>query len=146
MIAKPVVVELVVVLFPAVKFWRVEEPLTRRLPRVAREELLKLVLERVVEKKLVVVAAVPVARVKVKLVRVDEALERKPFWRARVVEVEFSPVPKVVNGKLKVAPEPVMVIGAAPSTVKLEHETVPEHVAEVVATPTRVFDPPKYAS
>jgi hypothetical protein len=97
-------------------------------------------------KKLVVVAEVPVAREKVKLVRVDEAFERKPLLKAMVVLVAFSPVPRVVNGKLKVAPEPVMVIGAAPRTVKLEHETVPEQVAEVVATPTRVFDPPKYAS
>ena len=80
----------------------------------------------------------------VKLVKVDEAFERKPLLKAMVVEVEFSPVPRVVNGKAE--PAPVIVIGAAPSTVKVEHETVPEHVAEVVATPTRVFDPPKYAS
>ncbi len=67
----------------------------------------ELVLERVVPvrllaKKLVVVAEVPVAREKVKFVRVDEALERKPLLKAMVVEVEFSPVPRVVNGKAKV--------------------------------------------
>jgi hypothetical protein len=48
--------------------------------------------------KLVVVAAVPVALEKVKLVRVEEAVERKPFKNARVVEVAFSPVPSLVNG------------------------------------------------
>ena len=48
--------------------------------------------------KLVVVAEVPVAVEKVKSVRVEEAVEMKPLRKARVVEVAFSPVPKVVNG------------------------------------------------
>jgi len=48
--------------------------------------------------KPVVVAEVPVAVVKVKVERVDEAGERKPFRRARVVEVASSPVPRVENG------------------------------------------------
>ena len=33
--------------------------------------------------------------------RVDEALEIKPLPNTRVVEVEFSPVPSLVNGKVK---------------------------------------------
>jgi hypothetical protein len=49
--------------------------------------------------RLVEVAWVPVAREKVKLVRVDEAFERKPLLKAIVVLVAFSPVPRVVNGK-----------------------------------------------
>ena len=40
----------------AVRFWRVVEPVTRRLPRVARPELLRTVLKRLVAKRLVVVA------------------------------------------------------------------------------------------
>jgi len=54
-------------------------------------------------KRLVAVAFVikVVARV-VEPVRVEEAVERKPFVNASVVEVAFSPVPKVVNGKEKV--------------------------------------------
>ena len=44
-----------------------------------------------------------VARV-VEPVNVDEAFERKPLLKAMVVEVEFSPVPRVVNGKAKVDP------------------------------------------
>lgn len=34
-------------------------------------------------------------------VSVDDAVEMKPFKNARVVEVAFSPVPRVVNGKVK---------------------------------------------
>jgi hypothetical protein len=37
----------------------------------------------------------------VKVVRVDEALETKPLPKTRVVEVEFSPEPRVVHGKVK---------------------------------------------
>lgn len=37
-----------------------------------------------------------------KLDRVEEAVERNPLRKARVVEVEFSPEPKVVKGKAKV--------------------------------------------
>ena len=33
--------------------------------------------------------------------RVEEAVERKPFKKARVVEVAFSPVPSFVQGKEK---------------------------------------------
>jgi len=36
---------------------------------------------------------------------VEEAVERKPFWKERVVEVEFSPVAKVLYGKAKVMEE-----------------------------------------
>ncbi len=50
--------------------------------------------------KPVVVAAVPVAFWYVKLERVDEAGARNPLRKARVVEVEFSPVDKVVHGNL----------------------------------------------
>jgi len=50
----------------------------------------------------VVVASVVVALVMRASERVDEAVETKPFRKARVVEVEFSPVPSVRNGKAKV--------------------------------------------
>jgi len=49
--------------------------------------------------RLVVVAWVVVAFVAVKVVRVEEALEIKPLPNWSVVDVEFSPVPKVLNGK-----------------------------------------------
>jgi hypothetical protein len=49
----------------------------------------KLVVEAVVAKKLVVVAEVVVLRSATKPpVKVDEAVERKPFRKPRVVEVE----------------------------------------------------------
>ena len=50
----------------------------------------------------VVVALVPVALVKVKVERVDEAGARKPLRSARVVEVDCSLVPSLVKGKAKV--------------------------------------------
>jgi hypothetical protein len=49
----------------------------------------------------VVVALVVVLLVMMASVRVDEAVEMKPSKNARVVEVAFSPVPRVVNGKEK---------------------------------------------
>ena len=52
--------------------------------------------------KPVVVAFVVVEFEAVKLLKGDEAFERKPLLKAMVVEVEFSPVPRVVNGKAKV--------------------------------------------
>ena len=51
---------------------------------------------------MVPVALVVVPFRAVKLVRVDEAFERKPLLKAMVVPVAFSPVPRVVNGKAKV--------------------------------------------
>ncbi len=41
----------------------------------------------------------------VKLVRVEEAFERKPLLKAIVVPVAFSPVPRVVHGKANDEPE-----------------------------------------
>ena len=40
------------------------------------------------------------------VVKVEEAVERKPFKKARVVEVAFSPEPRVVNGKVNELPLP----------------------------------------
>ena len=59
---------------------------------------------------MVVVAEVVVLLVAVKEVRVDEALEIKPRPKTKVVEVEFSPVARVVNGKAEpeVIQEPPM--------------------------------------
>jgi hypothetical protein len=57
--------------------------------------------QKFVVARLVVVAEVPVAIVKVKLVRVEDAVERKPFWNERVVEVACSPVESLLNGKEK---------------------------------------------
>mgnify|MGYP003431385570 CR=1 FL=1 len=121
------------------KFWKVDEPFTSKLPSVAKLEFLKFVLKRVVEKKFEVVAWVPVASEKVKLVRVDDAVERKPFWNTKVVEVAFSPVPSVVHGKANDAEppqaEPVEVIQpsvdvkhpvAAPESINCDVDAIVE--------------------
>ena len=55
-----------------------------------------------VEAKLVVVAEVVVELVARKLVRVEEAVERNPFKKARVVEVASSLVESFNQGKEKV--------------------------------------------
>ena len=52
--------------------------------------------------RFVVVAWEVVALVAVKVVRVEEAEEMRPLLNSRVVEVAFSPVPRVLNGKEKV--------------------------------------------
>jgi hypothetical protein len=82
-----VVVALVPVAFTKVKFWRVEEPLTKRFWNVPVPLEVKfppvpvvkkrLVLEAVEAKKFVVVALVPVALIKVKFWRVVEPLTRR---------------------------------------------------------------------
>ena len=81
-----VLVLLVVVEFNPVKFWKVDEPYESKvapvmLPRVAFPALStvakRLVEEAVVAKRLVVVAALPVALMKVKFWRVDEPVARK---------------------------------------------------------------------
>jgi hypothetical protein len=46
----------------------------------------------------VLVAEVVVERVMRASESVDDAVARKPFWKERVVEVAFSPVPNLVNG------------------------------------------------
>ncbi len=66
-----------------------------------RDEVMPVILRLVVERP-VVVAPVPVAFVKVKVESVDEAGARKPFRKARVVEVACSLVPSFVNGQEKV--------------------------------------------
>ena len=52
--------------------------------------------------RLVVVALVVVARVIIKSVAVEDAVEMKPLRKARVVEVACSLVESLVNGKEKV--------------------------------------------
>ena len=59
---------------------------------------------RLVIARFVVVAWVVVDLVMMASVRVDDAVEMKPCKKARVVEVAFSPVPRVVNGKVKLPP------------------------------------------
>jgi len=60
----------------------------------------------------VVVAMVAVKLCKVvepsasKVLKVVEAVETKPLRKAKVVEVAFSPVPSVVQGKAKLPPPP----------------------------------------
>jgi hypothetical protein len=49
-----------------------------------------------------VVAWVVVDLVMMASVKVDEAVETKPWRKARVVLVAFSPEPRVVHGKAKV--------------------------------------------
>ena len=88
--AKLVVVAWVEVELIAVKFWRVVEPFTRRLPKIAEEEK-RLVELAVVEKRLVVVAEVPVALRKVKCWRVVEpTTSRSP--EELMVEVAEPPM------------------------------------------------------
>ena len=70
-IARAVVVALVEVLFEAVKFWRVEEPMASKFVVLALTAL------RVLVKKFVVVAEVPVAFTKVKFWRVLEPLTKR---------------------------------------------------------------------
>jgi hypothetical protein len=72
---------------------------------------------------------------------VDEA--KNPVRNHVGVVVAFVVVPKcvvVVHGHV-VSPVLVMVIGEAPSAVKVVHETPEEHVTEVVATEPKVVSP-----
>ncbi len=72
---------------------------------------------------------------------VDEA--KNPVRNHVGVVVAFVVVPKcvvVVHGHVE-SPVLVMVIGAAPSAVKVVHETPEEHVTEVVATEPKVVRP-----
>ena len=89
------VVAFVEVEFRKVTFWRVEEPVTRRLgivraPARVRFEIVafvanKFVLDAFVAKKLVVVAEVPVALTKVKFCKVEEPeVKRLPAVRVPV--------------------------------------------------------------
>jgi hypothetical protein len=90
---KLVVVAFVLVEFSAVKFWRVLEPVTRRLARVPRP--LKNVVPKVanVEKRLVLDAVVAKKFVEVALVVV--LFSAVKFWR--VDEPSESNVPKLPN-------------------------------------------------
>lgn len=101
--AKFVVVAFVVVEFCAVKFCRVVELLARifseRIFPIAAVLALKSVVEALPEIKRVVVVAFVVVELEAwKSVRVDEAVEIKPFVNTRVVEVACSPVASVRNG------------------------------------------------
>ena len=86
---------LVEVEFEAVKFCKVEEPMTRRSPDelmvvVAEPPILKELPVNKLAKELVEVAEVVVERLAMKPpVKVEEAVERKPFKKPRVVEVEL---------------------------------------------------------
>jgi hypothetical protein len=96
---------------PLLSVWtqRVPEParletvraLEVKLPNEARLERNSVEEASPETNKLVVVALVPVALAKLKLVSVDDAVERKPFKNARVVEVACSLVPSLVKGKAK---------------------------------------------
>jgi hypothetical protein len=70
-------------------FWRVDEPLVKRL----------LVNRLVVEAEVVTKSEDAVVEAKV-----EEAVERKPFRKARVVLVACSPVPSFVKGQANVIP------------------------------------------
>ena len=92
---KLVEVALVEVEFEAVKFCKVEEPMTRRSPDelmvvVAVPPILKELPVNKLANELVEVAEVVVDRLAMKPpVKVEEAVERKPFKKPRVVEVEL---------------------------------------------------------
>jgi hypothetical protein len=79
--------------------------------------------------RFVVVAEVPVAFWKVKVVRVEEAFETKPPAKPMVVEVACSPVPSLVKGQGKEeAPETGQEVRQSP-----ERQMVPEAKVVVVA-------------
>ena len=94
---REVEVALELVELTAVKFCKVEEPLTKRLTKVAepaeREAENRLVEEAVVLKRLVVVAFVPVALVKVNFCKVVEPTTNKS---PAVLMVEVA-VPPILN-------------------------------------------------
>jgi hypothetical protein len=69
--------------------------------------------------KLVVVAEVPVALAKVNIVSVDDALDTKPLPKTRVVEVESSLVPSLVNGKAKLIEKVGQALLQSPETQRL---------------------------
>ena len=92
---KLVVVALVPVAFMKVRFWSVEEPFESRVPKVPRPLEVKLPPLPVVKNRLVELAVVLKKLVEVELpviIRlasiVEEAVERKPLRKPRVVEVE----------------------------------------------------------
>ena len=101
---KAVVVALVPVALVKVKFWRVVEPVRRRLERVAESEVMdpvvrvprlaevekRLVLEAVVEKKEVVVAEAPVAVVKPREVKEPVGPETVAPVRVGLVKLPLS--------------------------------------------------------
>ncbi len=91
-VAKKVVeVLLVVVELMPVKFWRVLDPVTRRLAVVMSPVLVRVPKVPMVEKRLVVVAWVPVAFTKVKFWKVEDAVARKLAAWMRAVEVSAPP-------------------------------------------------------
>ena len=89
------VVALVPVALTKVKFCKVEEPMTRRSPEVlmvvvAEPPILKELPVKRLAKELVEVAEVVVERLAMKPpVKVLEAVERKPWRKPKVVEVEL---------------------------------------------------------
>ena len=88
------------------KLRKVEEPVAQRLPKRPRPEL-----KRLVEVAFVVVLFVAVKDWRVvderarMVERVEEAVEINPLLNSMVVEVAFSPVPRVLYGKAKVMEE-----------------------------------------
>ena len=114
----------------AVKFWRVEEALVKRLVKVPRPEEVKLppepvvkkrlVEEAVVLKKLVVVALVPVALLKVKFWRVVEPEESKsPAWFTENLVVEATFKSSRRPEKPVIASTPITVPEVPPTTESL---------------------------
>ena len=95
-----VVVAAVVVELTAVKFWRVEEALAKRLVKVPRPEEVKLPPVPVVKNKLVVEAVVEKREVEVALELVE--LTAVKFWR--VVEPTTSKSPAVLMVVVAVPP------------------------------------------
>jgi hypothetical protein len=124
-----VVVALLEVELSAVKFCRVDEPVARMLRDVRREARVadpplsvvkkKLVVEELVAKKLVVVAEVPVAVVKVKFCRVVDAVTR------RLV---------VVAPPLMVRPEPRVPPPIVEEAEDWKPERIPSEVREELTT------------
>ncbi len=152
-IAKVVEVELVVVELRPVKFWRVEEPLARKLLAVMRAVDVRLpplpvvknrlVDEAVVAKKLVVVAEVPVAVVNVKFCKVDEALMSRLLAVRVPVRVSLPPL-LVVKKKFEVeafVEKKLVVVALVPvALTKVKFCKVVEALAKKLFAVTRAVE------
>ena len=101
-----------------VKSRRVDEPVAQKFVVERSPELKSVVVVALVVVEFVAVndwsVVEPFTRKVEMFERVEDAVEINPFKNARVVEVAFSPVPRVVNGKAKELPQPVQLV-----TVKL---------------------------
>ncbi len=110
--------------FNPVKFCKVVLPVARMLPAVRRDEMRPLVAVKLVEKRLVVVAPVPVALMKVKFCRVEEPLERRfpvvinPEKVAATIEVSVVSRSRSSLVKVRLSPAVRLVLAEMSTVVR----------------------------